>query len=281
MAYYKRFYAIPAKKGRLYGGLTYSIIKMHKNMLYFGRQLTKRFMITINIDRLSKYFVQGTKKTRILENATFTFNSEQTVAITGVSGSGKSTLLQLIAGLDVPTAGTVYFNGTNIHQLDALAKKDFLQKTIGFIFQSPYLIDGLSVRENVMLKGLIAREPYAQAAKRAEELLENIGLTHKASCAVRTLSGGEQQRVALARALFMRPAFIIADEPTAHLDASTKHTIIDLLLTARKQFGTGLIIATHDVSVAGSMDGVTRLENGQLHEVIMSQFPADVQLDLC
>ncbi len=223
-------------------------------------------MSSLRLYKLSKSFTQGVHSTRVLDNATYTFSQSQNVAITGVSGTGKSTLLHMLAGFDTPSSGSIFFDDTDIYQFDSAKRQFFLQKIIGLIFQSPYLIDELSVVENVMIKGLLAQQPYKLAALRAYELLECVGLSDKGQSAPRTLSGGEQQRIALARALYNEPAFILADEPTAHLDSVTKNSIMNLLLACRRQWGMGLIIATHDESVAQQMDVVLRLDKGQLIE---------------
>ena len=223
-------------------------------------------MPPLRICHLTKTFSQGLVNVKILENATYTFDQGKTVALTGVSGSGKSTLLHMLAGLEVPSSGEVFFKDENIYLLDPRNRHLFLQKTIGFVFQSAYLIDELTVLENVMIKGLLANESFEQAGRAAYELLEAVGLAGKAKNGPRTLSGGEQQRVAVARALYGRPAFILADEPTAHLDAHTKKVVMNLLLAACWQGNTGLIIATHDESIADQMDTVLRLDQGRLIE---------------
>lgn len=221
-------------------------------------------MSSLSINQLSKSFIQASHVTNVLDRVSYTFDSRQTTVITGVSGTGKSTVMHLLAGIDKPNSGTVLYNGDDIGLLSK--RTEFLQKKIGLMFQVPYLIDELSVVENVMIKGLIANESYALCKERALELLQYVHLVNKAEQAPRTLSGGEQQRVALARALFMQPEFILADEPTAHLDAVTKSSIIDLLLTCHKEWNMGLIIASHDESFAEYMDVVLCLEGGKLIE---------------
>ena len=144
----------------------------------------------------------------------------------------------------------------------------------------PYLIEELSVLENIMIKGLISGQSYKQAAKRGYELLDAVGLGQKADSSTVTLSGGEQQRVALARALFTQPDFILADEPTAHLDVMTKQTIVNLLLTCKRQWGMGLIVATHDQSVAEQMDTMVKLEKGILTKVMRIGYADPVILEL-
>lgn len=233
---------------------------------------------SIHIQKLCKSFVQGTQETSVLAHVTYTFDRLTTTALTGVSGTGKSTLLHLLGGLDAPTSGDIYFDKHNIHSIDKQMRTRIVQNRLGLLFQSAYLIDELSIVENVMIKGLIAGQPYKSAATRAGELLESVGLSHKADSRTPTLSGGEQQRVALARALFSQPDFILADEPTAHLDMVTKKTIIDLLLSCHRQWGMGLIVATHDDYVAQRMDVVLRLENGTIKEMLPHELGSEVQV---
>ena len=222
---------------------------------------------SLTVQHLRKSFTQGLQTAVVLDDVTYTFKSNHQYALTGVSGIGKSTLMQVLAGLDKPDGGSVLCNGIDIYALEPHRRSRFIQKHIGFVFQYPSLIDELTVLENVMLKGLIADEPYAQASEKALSLLEKVGLVDKASHSPRTLSGGEQQRVSVARALFTQPTFILADEPTAHLDEQTKSTIIELLSTCSKEWSMGLIIASHDAEVADHMQTVLRLEKGVLKEL--------------
>jgi ABC-type lipoprotein export system ATPase subunit len=211
---------------------------------------------------LSKSFRQAQGTTTILENAHYVFHQGVSYALTGVSGVGKSTLIHLLAGIDEPEEGGLFFDGCPYHDLPS--RREFFQQRVGIIFQVPSLIDELSVLENVMIKGLIAGDRYADAAIKAAHLLEKVGLADRASDSCRRLSGGEQQRVAVARALFTEPAFILADEPTAHLDEQTGKAVIELLLTCQRQWQAGLIVASHDPEVARLMDVVLRLEGGKL-----------------
>lgn len=215
---------------------------------------------------LFKSFTQGLETTIVLDAVSYTFERGRSYAITGVSGTGKSTFIHLLAGLDVPQAGSIFLNDSDVCQLDKGERALFLQQSLGLVFQTPSLIEELSVIENCMIKGLVANQNYAAARERANFLLDKVGLKNKAENSCRSLSGGEQQRVAIARALFTEPAFILADEPTAHLDRQGKQAIVDLLVSSQRQWQTGLIIASHDVEVTQRMDIVLKLEQGKLVE---------------
>ncbi len=213
---------------------------------------------------LGKSFTKAHQRTRVLEDITYTFEKGRSYALIGASGIGKSTLIHLLAGIDEPDEGRVV--GYSDACSDPSLQRDIIQKSVGLIFQAPYVIDELSVLENVMVKGLIERHAYKAAQKRASELLEKVGLSQRSHDLCKSLSGGEQQRVAVARALFNQPSFILADEPTAHLDRETAQVVIDLLMSCVKEWRAGLIIASHDPQVAQAVDVVLSLERGGLIE---------------
>lgn len=213
-----------------------------------------------------KEFAQGGTKLAVLRGISASFQQGKMYAITGVSGAGKSTLLQLLAGLDVPTHGLVTFNGMNLQRFSARERGSFLNTSIGLVFQVPYSIRELSVLENIMLYGLIAGQSYETCAERARGLLKTVGLEDKADARPAALSGGQQQRVAILRALFNKPAFLLADEPTGNLDEETGRGITQFLLDCQKEWKIGLIISTHDMAVAGKMEKILRLHDGQLAE---------------
>jgi lipoprotein-releasing system ATP-binding protein len=222
----------------------------------------------ISLQSVSQQFVQGKEIISVLDEVSIVFEQGKTYALEGVSGTGKSTILQLLAGLEQPTKGKVLYNDKNISRFSDREHQLFLQTTIGFVFQYPYLIDELSVLENVMLKGLIEGKTGNAAQARAEKLLAVVGMSHKLNALPAALSGGEQQRVALARALFVEPEFLLADEPTAHLDSETKKTVLDLLLSFQQNMNMGLIIATHDEEVAQRMQTRILLHNCMLEESV-------------
>jgi len=218
----------------------------------------------LRVENLHKTFTTGQQTLNILQGITAIFKQGSSYAIIGSSGSGKSTLMHLLAGLDKPTVGSVFFNDTDITQLNPAKKDIFLQQSIGLVFQLPYLIKELSVLENIMVRGLIMRLDTEECNARALELLDAVGIADKALSNPLSLSGGQQQRVALARALFSKPAFLIADEPTGSLDAYTAQGIVQLVLKCQKEWGMGVIVSTHDAFVAQSMETVYQLNNGTL-----------------
>lgn len=216
----------------------------------------------IAVDNLHKTFVYEANKLEVLRGITVSFLQGSSYAITGVSGSGKSTFIHLIAGLDNPTSGTVSFNGQNLATASQQFKDNFLRQSIGLVFQIPYLIAELSVLENVMIRGLLAGDSMAQCKKRAQELLDAVGIADKAACRPLSLSGGQQQRVALARAMFCRPAFLIADEPTGNLDEHTGRGIVELLLSCQREWQMGIIVSSHDDYVTQAMSNVYQIKDG-------------------
>jgi ABC-type lipoprotein export system ATPase subunit len=213
---------------------------------------------------LGKEFTQAQTHTTILHNINITCTQGKTYAIMGVSGSGKSTFMSLMAGLEVPTHGHVTFNDVRLDRFSPAEHARFLNRSIGLLFQNPYLLRELSVQENVMLPALIAELPRAEAQMRAWQLLEHVGLIEKKDALPGTLSGGQRQRIALARALCNRPAFLLADEPTGNLDEQTATAITALLLSCQREWHMGLIVSTHDSKVADAMQHIFTLHNGEL-----------------
>lgn len=221
-------------------------------------------MASLAAHDIKKTYIQGTNQLSILKGVSVQFEQGKSYAITGPSGSGKSTLIHLLAGLDVPTHGTVTFDSVDINTLSPAHKKTFLASSLGLVFQLPYLIPEFSVLENVMLKGIITGLSIENLKNQAMELLDKVQLAHKAESNPYSLSGGEQQRVALARALFNKPSFLLADEPTGNLDVPTGKVIVELLLSCQAQWGMGVIVSSHDEYVSQRMAQVLHLQNGIL-----------------
>jgi putative ABC transport system ATP-binding protein len=192
----------------------------------------------------------------ILHEVNFTVEAGDSLAILGASGSGKSTLLGLLAGLDAPSSGTVYLDGTDIFSFDEDGRARLRGRLAGFVFQSFQLLPALTALENVMLPLELHGAPDAR--ERATEALRRVGLTQRMDHLPKHLSGGEQQRVAIARAFVVQPKILFADEPTGNLDAATGSQIIELMLELNRAQGTTLILVTHDEALA-------RRCNRQLH----------------
>jgi len=221
-------------------------------------------MSILNVKQVSKTFQQSEKSLPVLTDISITFDRGVSYALSGISGSGKSTLLQILSGFEKPTSGIVTFNGKDIHVFSSQEHEHFLHSSIGILFQTPHLIQELTVLENIMLKGLAAGGSRKDAIDKALTLLSEVMLEHKAYQKPIVLSGGEQQRVALARALMNDPLFLLADEPTAHLDVYARDTILQLLHQYKKTRNMGLIISSHDPYVTHTLDHHYILDQGTL-----------------
>ena len=183
----------------------------------------------------------------ILQDIDFTVQAGDAVAITGSSGSGKSTLLGLLAGLDVPSSGSIHLAGQDLFALDEDGRARLRAQHVGFVFQSFQLLPNLTALENVMLPLELAGRPARVAA---QAMLERVGLGARLHHYPRTLSGGEQQRVSLARAFVVQPDLLFADEPTGSLDVATGATVIDLMFDLHQEHGATLVLVTHDLQLA-------------------------------
>ncbi len=197
----------------------------------------------------------------ILDDINFNLAARERVAITGVSGSGKSTLLSLLAGLDTPTHGDVEILGRGLASMDEDARAELRRAHIGFVFQAFHLIGSFSALENVMLPLELKGDNAAR--ERAREMLARVGLGDRLEHFPRQLSGGEQQRVALARAFCTTPAILFADEPTGNLDASNAQAVTELLFGLNAEFGTTLVIVTHDPALAARCERRIALAGGR------------------
>ena len=198
----------------------------------------------------------------ILHEIEFQLRPRESVAIVGASGSGKSTLLSILAGLDVPSSGTVVVAGTDLFQLDEDARAALRAQQMGFVFQSFQLLGNLTALENVMLPLELMGRRDARAA--ATEILGRVGLAERLGHYPKVLSGGEQQRVALARAFVVRPALLLADEPTGSLDFATGERVMALMFDLNREAGTTLVLVTHDRGIAKRCDRQLVIEAGRL-----------------
>jgi len=209
------------------------------------------------------YVVGGTTLT-VLRDLDLTVEAGEMVAIMGASGVGKSTLLHILGGLDRANQGDVTVADTNLTSLPDADVVAFRNRHVGFVFQFHHLLPEFSAVENVEMPMRIARIPVGEARPRAEELLQRVGLAERTSHRPGMLSGGEQQRVAVARALIMRPALLLADEPTGDLDEKTAESLHHLLRDMHGAYGLTSVIATHNPRLAAACDRILRLEGGRL-----------------
>lgn len=211
---------------------------------------------------LSKVVSSAEGKLPILHALSLQLYPGDSLAIVGSSGSGKSTLLGLLAGLDLPSGGSVTLAGHDLGQLDEDQRARIRAEHVGFVFQSFQLLDSLSALENVMLP--LELEGHRDARQRARALLERVGLGQRLNHYPRQLSGGEQQRVAIARAFVAEPAVLFADEPTGNLDSRTGERISDLLFELNQERGATLVLVTHDERLAHRCKRLIHLEGGHL-----------------
>lgn len=219
-------------------------------------------MPIITVRHLHKEVADATGALTILHDIDFELAERESVAIVGASGSGKSTLLSILAGLDVPSAGTVTLAGTELFALDEDARAALRARQMGFVFQSFQLLSHLTALENVMLPLELMGRRDARTA--AIEVLGRVGLSERLGHYPRVLSGGEQQRVALARAFVVRPAVLLADEPTGSLDFATGEKVMQLMFAMNREAGTTLVLVTHDRAIAERCDRQLRIEAGRL-----------------
>jgi putative ABC transport system ATP-binding protein len=218
----------------------------------------------IAVERVTKQVADATGTLTILHEINFALRPRESVAIVGASGSGKSTLLSIVAGLDVPSSGTVRLAGVDLFQLDEDARAAVRSTQVGFVFQSFQLLGNLTALENVMLPLELLGRTDARAA--ATEMLRRVGLAERLGHYPKVLSGGEQQRVALARAFVVRPAVLLADEPTGSLDFATGATVMELMFELNREAGTTLVLVTHDREIAARCERQLRMEAGRLTE---------------
>ena len=219
-------------------------------------------MDILKIEHLSKIYGKGDTEVRALDDVSFTVPKGQFVAIIGPSGSGKSTLLHILGGVDTPTDGHVYVDGTDITTLDETALAIFRRRQIGLIYQFYNLIPILTVEENMTLPLLLDDKKVDRA--HFDSLVQALGLQHRLGHLPSELSGGQQQRVSIGRALMNNPAILLADEPTGNLDSKNSREIVELLRSFNKSLNQTVIIITHDERIALAADRVIAVEDGKI-----------------
>ena len=211
---------------------------------------------------MTKRVQDSTGTLTILHDIDFSLAPRESAAIVGASGSGKSTLLAIIAGLDTPSEGRVLLDGVDIFTLDEDARAAVRASKLGFVFQSFQLMGNLTALENVMLP--LELQGRSDARSAAREMLDRVGLGQRLSHYPKLLSGGEQQRVALARAFVVKPALLLADEPTGSLDFATGETVMELMFELNRELGTTLVMVTHDRGIAARCVRQVRIEAGRV-----------------
>ncbi|MCB2183153.1 MAG: ABC transporter ATP-binding protein [Desulfobulbaceae bacterium] len=222
--------------------------------------------INFSAKNLTKIYGQGNQKIEVFRDLDLELHEGEMVAITGASGTGKSTLLYLLGTLDRPDTGTLFYQNENIFERDDRWLAAFRNKSIGFVFQFHHLLPEFSALENTVMPGLIAGKNKKEIFSQGHELLEKVGLSHRTEHRVGELSGGEQQRVALARAIIMKPALLLADEPTGNLDPHTGEKVFDLIAQMNKDFGLTTVMVTHNYDLARRMDRCLTLQDGKLYK---------------
>ncbi len=218
----------------------------------------------LRAENLTKIFRSGEEEVVVFEDLNLEIRSGEFVALVGKSGAGKTTLLHILAALDTPTRGEVYFLGKKVGGFSARERAIYRNARVGFVWQMHYLLPEFSALENVMLPQLIGGRDFSKSRTRARELLAEVSLSNAWDRRVGELSGGEQQRVALARALASQPSLLLADEPTGNLDHRTAERVMDLLQRLHRTHGLSSVLATHNLELAQRADRTLRLSNGKL-----------------
>lgn len=222
-------------------------------------------MKLLEVQNLCKTYGCGENAVKALTDVSFSMERGEFAAVVGASGSGKSTLLNCIGGLDQPTSGSITLNGEDILSMKERQRTIFRRRNIGFVFQSFQLIPELNVEQNIIFPLLLDyRKPEKQEL---DDLLETLGLADRRRHLPGQLSGGQQQRAAIGRALITRPLLILADEPTGNLDSASSLDVMDLLLNASRKYGQTVLMITHNMNLAASVDRVFRVTDGRLTDL--------------
>ena len=221
-------------------------------------------MAEMRIENLTKSYVQGTRRVEALRGIDLLFGSGELVAIIGASGAGKTTLLHILVTNERPSGGRVFYDGENVFSLGDRALARFRNRTVGFVFQFHHLLPEFTAIENTMMPALIQGMAKDTAKRRAEELMEQVGLSDRTTHKPGELSGGEQQRVAVARALIMEPDVLLADEPTGNLDRETGEGVFQIILQMNEQKDITTVVVTHNEEIATRLPRHVRLVDGRV-----------------
>lgn len=223
------------------------------------------------IEGIEKTFQHMGSSLEVLKGIDLVIEQGQILAVVGPSGAGKSTLLHCMGTLDLPTRGRIVFGGEELTTMRPSRLAAVRNKDIGFVFQFHHLLPEFTALENVMLPGLIAGRPRRDMERRASSLLEEVGLSARATHRPGELSGGEQQRVAVARALALEPRLVLADEPTGNLDSATSEAIHELFFDINRKYNTTIVVVTHNPSFADSMPRVVHLKDGRVDRDVLAE----------
>ncbi len=229
-----------------------------------GAVMSRQNDALFRAENICRSFHSGTEKIRILKGVSLAINRGEMLAVVGASGSGKTTLLQILGTLDLPDSGSLYFNNTPLDLQNDNTLSGFRNSSVGFIFQFHHLLPEFTALENVMMPGLIAGKKSSEMEQPAKQLLKQVELDHRYHHRVAELSGGEQQRTALARALVMKPALLLADEPTGNLDTRSGNMVFTLIQDLCRELSLATIMVTHNTELAGQMDSTVTLQDGTL-----------------
>ncbi|HEV7937133.1 MAG TPA: ABC transporter ATP-binding protein [Solirubrobacteraceae bacterium] len=224
-------------------------------------------MALLELERVVKRYRRGSEQVIAVDGASLALQAGEMLALHGPSGSGKTTLLLLVAALLAPEEGEIRFDGRPISALSEREACDYLQRDVGFVYQSPQLMGRVSALENVALKLVLAGTPAREARAQAQPWLARVGIAAQSEQTPETLSGGELQRVAIARALVGEPRLILADEPTGNLDSTRSREIVELLREVARERDAGVLLVTHDLEAAGLADRHVTLRDGRLTQL--------------
>ena len=220
----------------------------------------------LKLDHIQKYYGNSGNVTKAIQDISFSVQEGEFVGIMGASGSGKTTLLNCISTIDTVSAGHIYLDGTDVTEINEKQIARFRRENLGFVFQDFYLLNSLSVKENIMLPMVLDKAPVDKCYKNVEAYAENFGLSHLLEKQPYEVSGGEKQRVAICRALINNPDLILADEPTGNLDSKSGKIVIDALKDINEHMGKTIIMVTHDPQMASYCSRLILLKDGVILE---------------
>ncbi len=225
----------------------------------------------VTVDGVHKKFLHEGRSVHVLRGIDLTIDRGEMLSVVGPSGAGKSTLLHILGTLDLPTKGTIHYEGQDVTRYSASRLASFRNHSLGFVFQSHHLLPEFTAVENVMMPGMIRGSEKGKLKATASALLEEVGLGHRLTHRPGELSGGEQARVALARALVMNPIVVLADEPTGNLDSTTSDAIHQLFFDLNERRGTTFLIVTHNNELADSMPRKVSMRDGRIESDVRSK----------